>query len=399
VTTDSEVLPKTLVSLERVAPSVDGEAATRAVLRELERDFPWAAAQGWTVEFWGIRQGGPVVDEYRRFRVRGPTVPLGRLPTPARALIAWATHFWLTLTRSRPGILVAPTPWAGAGAAAARRLRRSGPPLVVRVQGRSASKALMVRHSRFRFHVIEALERFVLRHADLVVPMGGYTTERARELGVSEGRIVLLPFPPGSREWPPEATPQSEKDARLIVCGARLVPEKGIDVLLRAFGRVLERLPEARLCIAGDGPSRAELEEQAERLALRSRVEFTGWLSPTEMWRLLASAGIAVLPSRWEEGLGMVLVEAGLARCALVATDLGGMRDIVRTGTTGLLVPPEDPESLATALIRCLTDAQERARFGAAAYEVAASYVGQRQAALEEFSERVNALRSGGSVA
>jgi glycosyltransferase involved in cell wall biosynthesis len=387
-------IPKTLVSLQSVVPSIDGDDAVRAVTWELERDFPWAIDDGWDVEFWGLRRSGTQADAAGPFRVRGPHVPLRRLSTPVRAAMAWAMHFSLTLACSRPGILVAPTPWSGAGAAAARSLRRRRPPLVVRVQGRSSSKALLVRGSRLRFRVIEALERFVLRRADLVVPMGGYTTDRARQVGVPDDRIVVLPFPAGWRDRPRQPPPQDGKQDQLVVCGARLVREKGIDVLVHAFAHVLQRCPEARLCIAGEGPERAELERLAQRRGIASRVEFTGWLSPDEMWRRLSLAGTAVLPSRWEEGLGMFLVEAGLAGCALVATDLGGMRDVVRADETGLLVPPEDAEALADALIRCLTSPQERTRFGRAARAVSASYIDGRAAAMVEFSERVNRLRS-----
>lgn len=388
-------LPKTLVSLQRVAPSINDETAAREVRRELGRDYAWAMDQGWTIEFWGVRLSGSAVKAYERFRVRGPRLPVRRLVTPMRAVIAWGTHFLLTLTQRRPGVLVAPTPWAGAGAAAGRILRRRPPPLVVRVQGRSASKALMVRRSRLRFHVIEALDRFVLRRADLVVPMGRYTAERAREIGVPDAKIIVLPFPPAWRDSPTQPPPEGPRLGQLVACGARLEREKGIDVLITAFREVLQRCPDARLSIAGDGPERDELEGLTERLGVRAQVEFRGWLPPTEMWKLFASAGVAVLPARWEEGLGMVLVEAGLAGCALVATDLGGMRDVVRPGESGLLVPPEDPGALANALIHCLTSPEDRARFASSAREIALRYVEQRDAALKEFSERMNEMRAG----
>jgi glycosyltransferase involved in cell wall biosynthesis len=243
--------------------------------------------------------------------------------------------------------------------------------------------------------VIEALDRFVLRRADLVVPMGRYTAERARAVGVPDEKMLVRPFPPAWRDR--TAPPQAEetRDEQLVVCGARLEREKGIDVLITAFREVLEQCPDARLCIAGEGPRRKDLERLAEQLGVTSQVEFTGWLAPDQMWRLFASAGIAVLPSRWEEGLGMMLVEAGLAGCALVASDLGGMRDVVHSGESGLLVPPEDAGALADALIYCLTRPEDRDRFESAAREIAVNYVEQREAALREFSKRMDELRSG----
>jgi glycosyltransferase involved in cell wall biosynthesis len=309
-------------------------------------------------------------------------------------VISWVTHLALALFRSRPGILVAPTPWSGTGAAVASVLRRRRAPLIVRVQGRSSSKALLVHGSQLRYRAIEALERFVLRRADLVVPMGIFTAQRALEVGVPEHKIVVVPFPPSWRDRELEPLAAGEKDVKLVICGARLVREKGIDVLIDAFARASATCPDARLCIAGDGPERAELERLAAEAGIADRVDFTGWVEPDEMWRLFKSAGIAVLPSRWEEGLGMVLVEAGLAGCALVASDLGGVRDVVEQGKTGLLVPTDDAEALAGALTRLLNDGDERDRFASAAHEVAAGYVDSRDAALAEFSRRVNDMRS-----
>jgi glycosyltransferase involved in cell wall biosynthesis len=387
-------LPKTLVSLERNPPSLEDDEAIRAVEVEQARDYSWAAEQGWTVEFWGPKRVDARVRTHDRFRIIGPSIPTGRLSIPAKSLIAWLIHFLLTIARPRAGILVTPTPISGAGAAAACALRRRRPPLIVRVQSRPASKALMVHGSSLRAKAMEAAERFTLRRADLVVPMGRYTTERALEAGVPEEKILVLPFPTSWRDSSPQQALNQEKDDQLVVCAARLEREKGIDVLLSGFVHVLADCPQARLRIAGDGPARPELERLARRLGIDNHVEFLGWLEPTEMPELFGPAAIGVLPSRWEEGLGMALVEAGLAGCALVASDLGGMRDIVRPGLTGLLVPPEDDSALADALTQLLTRPEERARYGSYAQQAASEYLGQRETAMREFSERMNTIRS-----
>ena len=90
----------------------------------------------------------------------------------------------------------------------------------------------------------------------------------------------------------------------------------------------------------------------------------------------------------------MFLVEGALVGCALVASNLGGMTDIVRHGETGLLVPPDDEDALAQALIHCLTKPEERARWARSARELAAAYVGGRHAALEALSTRLEDLRA-----
>jgi glycosyltransferase involved in cell wall biosynthesis len=389
----SGVLPRTLAYLELVAPGIDDDDSIRSVVyKKLDHDFPWTT-DGVSVEFWGLRRPDSGTRVRDRFRIRGPTLPLHRLAIPVRALIAWASHFVLTLARRRPGILAAPIPRSGVGAAAACALRRRPPPLVVRIKERPSSRALLVRGSRLRSHLLEAIERFVLRRADLVVPIGQYTRKRALEAGVPEERILVIPSATSWRDAPLEPIRNDERDDQLVVCAARLTKEKGIDVLLGAFARVHDSCPDARLRIAGGGLERPRLERLTERLELSDRVEFVGWLSGPEVWRLFSSAGIAVLPSLLEEGLGRMLIEAGLAGCALVASDLGGTGEIVQPGVTGILVPPGDERALADALLRCLTDHRAAAGFRAQAQGVARAYIESRDDALRSFNQRMEELR------
>jgi glycosyltransferase involved in cell wall biosynthesis len=105
-------------------------------------------------------------------------------------------------------------------------------------------------------------------------------------------------------------------------------------------------------------------------------------------------ARVAVLPSRVNEGLGMVLVEAGLAKCALIGTDVGGIRDIVRPDRTGILVPPNDPEALAEALRALLGHPEQARRLGEGARAEALAYLGRRDEAVQRVRERLAALRN-----
>ncbi len=167
---------------------------------------------------------------------------------------------------------------------------------------------------------------------------------------------------------------------------------KGFDVLLRAFAVLAPEVDDVVLELAGDGPERDRLEGLAAELGLEQRVRFHGWLPAGRMRDFFAGALVSVLPSRVEEGLGMVLVEAGVAGCALVGSDLGGIRDIVRSASTGVLVPPEDPVATADALRRLLADRDEARRLGAGARAAALAYVGDREAALCELRRRFDEL-------
>jgi glycosyltransferase involved in cell wall biosynthesis len=140
----------------------------------------------------------------------------------------------------------------------------------------------------------------------------------------------------------------------------RLEPQKGFDVLLRA----LPSLPGTRAVLVGDGGERAALERLAAELGLDGRVAFTGWSEDARAQ--LASFDVFVLPSRYE-GFPLAVVEAMLAGRPVVASDVGSVREAVRDGATGLLVPPNDPGALAAAVGRLLADpgrAREMGRAG-----------------------------------
>ena len=162
-----------------------------------------------------------------------------------------------------------------------------------------------------------------------------------------------------------------------VVAVGRLSEEKGFDVLLRAFARVLERAPSARLVIAGDGFRRDALVAEAMALGIAASVDFPGWVDGEALTELLDRASVVVIPSR-AEGFGLVALEAALRGRAVVATDVGGLSEVVADGATGLLVPVEDPGALAGAVLGLLEDRGLARRLGEAG----------RARALREFSGR-----------
>lgn len=241
---------------------------------------------------------------------------------------------------------------------------------------------------------MQALERFVLRRADLVLPIGPFTREIARRFGVPEDRILDLPRP--TRWSDMEVIIPEEAGPVRITAAGRFVLDKGFDVLLTAFAMIAEEFSEVRLDLAGDGPERFKLERQAASLGIEDRVRFRGWLSPDSMREFFGGALISVLPSPLNEGLPTVLLEAGLAGSALVGTDVGGIRDIVHPDRTGFLVPPNDQAALADALRTLLRDPELARRLGKGAQAEARAYTGRRDEAVQRVRERVNALRTAG---
>jgi glycosyltransferase involved in cell wall biosynthesis len=155
----------------------------------------------------------------------------------------------------------------------------------------------------------------------------------------------------------------------------RLIPIKGFDVLLDAFAKARAELPELTLDIAGDG-------QLAERLRADAPegVTFLGHVSPVTP--LYEEAAVVVVPSRGE-GFGMVALEAAERGRAAIVSDVGGLPEIVDHETTGLVVPPGDPDALAQAVLALVRDPATVRAYGAAA----------RARAVSEFSADVAAER------
>ena len=164
-------------------------------------------------------------------------------------------------------------------------------------------------------------------------------------------RIVSIPNGVPVPESPWHIRPAWETAPRAVFVG-RLAPEKGLDTLVLAWPRVRRRFPAAQLVLIGEGPERHTLENLAQTLGLRpgpsQAIELPG--SASNSTDALRSADLFVLPSR-EEGMSIALLEAMALAIPLVATSIPGNRRLVDDSEHGLLVPPDDPDSLAAAII------------------------------------------------
>ena len=144
----------------------------------------------------------------------------------------------------------------------------------------------------------------------------------------------------------------------------RLTPEKGFDLFLRALPPLVRGVPDLRVAIAGDGPSRAGLEVLASTLGLEACVRFLGWVGPEDIPGLIDGATAVVVPSRWQEPFGLVAVQAMQMARPVVAARIGGLPEVVRHEETGLLVAPEDPDALGQALAHLLSHPEQAMAWG-----------------------------------
>jgi glycosyltransferase involved in cell wall biosynthesis len=384
-------LPRRIVYLELLDSLLDADGGEGRARYRLARDFPWLFEEGWEIERWGLRRGrtgsSGAPGSLRGFAFTFPAFPRVLLP-----VVVWTTQFVQSVLRPRAGVLVAYSPVTATGAAAAMFPRQRSSVLVVRIISDFSARARLFYGRPKESRILRALERFALRRADLVLPISPFTHAIAREAGVSEERILDLPHP--APAFGVEAAPRRQGEPVRIAAAGRLVPDKGFDVLLLAFAELADEFPDVALGIAGDGPQRSSLETLAASVRIADRVRFHGWLGRQLMPGFFGAAQLAVLPSRTNEGFPMVLVEAGLAGCALVGSDVGGIRDIVHPDRTGVLVPPNDAGALAEALRALLRNPERAHHLGEGARAEARAFTGRRDEAVQRIRERVEALRT-----
>jgi glycosyltransferase involved in cell wall biosynthesis len=141
--------------------------------------------------------------------------------------------------------------------------------------------------------------------------------------------------------------------AQIVGVVARLEPEKGHPTLIDAWPLVLRAVPEAYLLVVGEGSRREALEAQVAERGIADRVIFTG--RRDDIPAVTAALDVAVLPS-YREAQGLTILEAMALSRPVVASNVGGIPEMVEDGQTGLLVPPHDAPALAAAIVRLLTD-------------------------------------------
>jgi glycosyltransferase involved in cell wall biosynthesis len=154
--------------------------------------------------------------------------------------------------------------------------------------------------------------------------------------------------------------------ARVIGVAATLRIEKALEVMISALAEVVQRTPDAHLVIAGDGPRRDALEAQVASMGLTGHVHFLG--ERRDVTAILETVDIGALSSDWE-GMPLFVLECMATGTPVVATNVGGLPEMIEHDRTGLLVPPRDPGALAGAIGALLADPERGRRLAAAAAE------------------------------
>jgi len=266
--------------------------------------------------------------------------------------------------------------------------------IVVHFQGPWATETQHERGSKLGAGIRRVVERAAYLRADLIVTLSrDFASLVVDEYGVDPSRVVTIP--PGvdlDRFCPGPGSPSLggfnlPPGQPVVVVARRLTSRMGVDTLIRAWPEIRRHSP-ALLIVVGSGPERATLEGMVSDLALDGSVRFLGHVSDSDLVAAYRSASLSVVPTRALEGFGLVVLESLACGTAVVASDVGGLRDAVSPLDPTLLVPPGDPHALALRIAAALAgDAPDSASCRSYAEQFSWARVAERH--LQLYQQRL----------
>lgn len=207
-------------------------------------------------------------------------------------------------------------------------------------------------------YLFRIIQKWTIKRCTQLCVVSNAMKRKVAMLGIPVEKISVMPMGVDlQNEFIPVAGIE-RKDKRLIFVG-RLVAKKGVDCLLEAMVNVVKTVPEVELLIVGDGPLRQTLEKQVVESGLAGHVYFYGSTRHDQLPELYTSASIAVAPSTGQEGLGLVIIEALGCHCAVIASSLESVHDVM-DDDTGCFVNPGDAVDLAQKICFLLENRELR---------------------------------------
>jgi glycosyltransferase involved in cell wall biosynthesis len=216
---------------------------------------------------------------------------------------------------------------------------------------------------------LDPFARYGLKQASVLAPVSTYSQDRSKDF--SNVRSQIVPNGVDTSFFRPEPNqPDTSKGEPFTICTtSTLIPRNGIDTLIQGFALFHKTCPESQLLIAGEGPLKPELDREIARLEIGQAVKFLGTISHAQVPPLLNRSHLFVRPSR-AEGFGVSFVEAMACRLPVITCPSGGIVDFVKDRETGMLVPPNDPQALAEAMITLQKDQDLLAKISQNAYQM-----------------------------
>lgn len=223
------------------------------------------------------------------------------------------------------------------------------------------------------------------RRADRLIAVSRASACFSPSLGFSEKRITVVPNGVDLSSFNSKTDGSAIRkelgigDEPLVVTALRLTKWKSPGLLISAFARVLEVVPDAKLVIAGSGREEDNLSRQIEGLNIAVSVFMVGKLGKEKVAQLMAAADVFALPSK-AESFGLTLLEASAVGVPVVCANAGGVPEVFQDGFNGLLYPPGDDDAMARAIIRLIQDRELARSISANAVETASNFTWERTA-------------------
>jgi glycosyltransferase involved in cell wall biosynthesis len=241
---------------------------------------------------------------------------------------------------------------------------------------------------------VRPILKWTLRNASALTAISDDCIEHALRAGAQRDHIRLIMNGADLRRFSPlpaGETPHPFGPKMVFAC-RQLFPRKGIRFLISAVAALRSRHPDIQLVIAGDGFERPELEKQAAELGIGAVTKFLGWTANADLPQYFRACAVSVIPSL-EEGFGIPAAEAAGCEVPVVASDAGGLPEVVENNVTGLVVPKGDAPALAAAMDKLLSDPVLSRRMGKAGRERALARFDWSRSA-EKFVELYESLLS-----
>lgn len=200
---------------------------------------------------------------------------------------------------------------------------------------------------------------FILRRVHRVIAVSNSLRQKMVEIGISDRKITVIPNGVNPLDFKPR---KRKKDGFRLLWVGRLVEEKGVVYLVEALKWVREKLPDVKLILIGEGKLKERLKRLSHNLSLYN-IDFIGKINHSAISEYMNSADLFILPSL-REGLPLVLLEAMATGLPVIATSVGGIKDVIVHEKSGILIPPKKPRLLAEKIIYLLKDEDLRKRIG-----------------------------------
>ncbi|MDP8201912.1 MAG: glycosyltransferase family 4 protein [Candidatus Tenebribacter burtonii] len=245
--------------------------------------------------------------------------------------------------------------------------------LVVYIHGTELLKP----KQRWNFNIFQ---KFILNNADLIISNSNFTKSIATKMGIPAEKIEVVNLGADINRFYPVDSKEKiykkyniDKQDKLLLSISHLIPRKGNDMVIKALPDIIQKIPNIKYMIGGEGRNKEKLIALTDDMNLKLNVIFVGYIHNEELNKYLNACDIFIMPNRKEgydvEGFGIVFLEANACKKAVIAGNSGGAVDAVIDQKTGYLVDPLSIEDISEKVIKLLSDDNHRNEIGKIGYE------------------------------